>query len=129
MLTGFHHIRLNVTDLARSRRFYESLPGFVVDQDFPGRKVRFRIGEQAARLVLAPTLPGTPQGDRFSEHRVGLDHLALGVTSRAELEALAQALAHIGATRSGIKLDRAGDVAMIAFRDPDNIQWEFFEQP
>jgi glyoxylase I family protein len=128
VLTGFHHITLNVSDLERSRQFYQALPGFVIDQDFPGYKVRFRIGEKAARLVLVPPLPGTPDGDRFSENRIGLDHLALGVASRAGLEELARVLADIGADTDGIKLDRAGDAAMITFRDPDNIQWEFFEE-
>jgi catechol 2,3-dioxygenase-like lactoylglutathione lyase family enzyme len=35
VITGFHHLTLNVTDLDRSRRFYQALPGFVIDQDFP----------------------------------------------------------------------------------------------
>lgn len=129
MITGFHHITLRVSDLERSRRFYERLPGFVVDQDMPGYKVRFRIGTTAARLVLTPRLPGTPDGDRFSERRIGLDHLALGVPSRDDLEALLAVLREIGAETDGIHMDRAGEVAMITFRDPDNVQWEFFEEP
>lgn len=68
---GIHHITLNVTDLARSRAFYEGILGLEVDQDLPGIKLRLRIG--AARLVLCPPLPGTPPGDRFSERRIGLD--------------------------------------------------------
>jgi glyoxylase I family protein len=129
MVSGFHHVTLNVTDLARSKRFYEALPGFVVDQDFPGEKVRFRIGTEAARLVLRPPLPGTPDGDRFSEHRIGLDHLAVGVSGRDVLESMLAVLREIGADTEGIHHDRAGDIAMITFRDPDNVQWEFFEQP
>jgi catechol 2,3-dioxygenase-like lactoylglutathione lyase family enzyme len=128
MITGFHHVTLNVRDLARSRRFFQALPGFTLDQDFPGQKLRFRIGAQAARLVLVPPLPGTPDGDRFSEHRIGLDHLAVGVPGRPELEGLEQVLRELGARTDGIKLDRAGDAAMITFRDPDHVQWEFFEE-
>lgn len=128
MVTGWHHITLNVSDLQRSRRFYEALPGFVLDQDFPGRKLRFRVGEAAARLVLVSPLPGTPTGDRFSEHRIGLDHMAIGVSSREELEAILTVLRDIGAETDGIHLDRAGEASMITFRDPDNIQWEFFEE-
>ena len=40
MPAGFHQITLNVTDLARSRVFYEGLPGLRVDQGFPGEKLR-----------------------------------------------------------------------------------------
>jgi catechol 2,3-dioxygenase-like lactoylglutathione lyase family enzyme len=125
VLTGFHHITLNVTDLSRARAFYEGVPGLTVDQDFPGQKLRLRIGE-TGRLVLRPPLPGTPPGDRFTERRVGLDHLAIGVSSRAELEQLAEAL-----RRNGVAADLHHDPlgpAMVSFRDPDNIQWEFFEQ-
>lgn len=129
MVTGFHHIALRVSDLERSRRFYAALPGFVIDQDFPGEKLRFRIGATATRLVLVPPLPGTPDGDRFSERRIGLDHLAIGVPSRDELESILEVLRSIGAETDGIHMDRAGEVAMITFRDPDHIQWEFFEQP
>ncbi len=32
-----------MTDLARSRVFYEGLLGFRVDQDFPGEKLRLRL--------------------------------------------------------------------------------------
>jgi hypothetical protein len=38
-------------------------------------------------------------------------------------------LREIGAETGGIHFDRSGEAAMITFRDPDNIQWEFFEEP
>jgi catechol 2,3-dioxygenase-like lactoylglutathione lyase family enzyme len=123
--TGFHHITLNVTDLSRARAIYEGVLGLKVDQDFPGEKVRLRIGE-TDRLVLRPPLPGTPPGDQFSERRVGLDHLAIGVSSHAELERLLEVL-----RRNGVAADLHHDPlgpAIVTFRDPDNIQWEFFEQ-
>jgi len=37
-------------------------------------------------------------------------------------------LRRIGADTDGVKLDRAGELAMITFRDPDNFQWEFFQE-
>jgi catechol-2,3-dioxygenase len=92
VLTGFHHVTLNVTDLSRAHTFYEGVLGLKVDQDFPGEKLRLRIGE-TDRLVLRPPLPGTPSGDRFSEQRIGLDHLAIGVSSLQELERLARSCA------------------------------------
>jgi len=125
VLTGFHHVTLNVTDLPRARAFYEGVLGLEVDQDFPGEKLRLRIGE-TGRLVLRPPLPGTPSGERFSEHRIGLDHLAIGVSDRGELEQLAEVL-----RRNGVAADLHHDPlgpAVVTFRDPDNIQWELFEQ-
>jgi catechol 2,3-dioxygenase-like lactoylglutathione lyase family enzyme len=125
MLTGFHHVTKRVTDLSRARAFYEGVLGLRVDQDFPGEKLRLRIGE-TGRLVLRPPLPDTPSGDRFSEQRIGLDHLAIGVSSHQELERLAEVL-----RRKGVAADLHHDLtgpAIVTFRDPDNIQWELFEQ-
>jgi catechol 2,3-dioxygenase-like lactoylglutathione lyase family enzyme len=124
---GIHHLTLNVTDLEASRAFYTGVLGFVPDQDFPGEKLRYRIGPYT-RLVLVPPLPGTPEGDRFSELRVGLDHVSLGVKSRAELERLVDVLRAAGVATQGIQYDALGP-GVVCFRDPDNIAWEFFEQP
>ena len=58
--------------------------------------------------------------------RVGLDHIALGAT-RAEVEELTRTLQAAGVD-ADLHLDRAGHNAMVTFRDPDNFQWEFFEE-
>ena len=74
VLTGFHHVTLNVTDLSRARAFYEGVLGLEVDQDFPGEKLRLRIGEtgpggchlprprQHPVVVLRADLKGRRQG-------------------------------------------------------------------
>jgi glyoxylase I family protein len=121
-----HHITLNVSDLERARVFYAGVLGLTVDQDFPGEKLRFRLDGTATRLVLRPALPGTPADDRFTERRIGLDHIALGVPAGA-VARYAVLLTEAGVPNSGIKADALGP-AMITFRDPDNLQWEFFEE-
>lgn len=125
MLTGFHHLTLNVTDLPRTRAFYEGVLGFEVDQDFPGRKLRLRIGESRARLVLCPP-PGDIGADRFTEYRIGLDHVSFGA-SRADIDRLASALAAAGVP-ANLEHDPLGP-AVLCCRDPDNIALEFFEEP
>jgi glyoxylase I family protein len=125
VLSGFHHVTLNVTDLSRARAFYEGVLGFEVDQDFPGRKLRLRVGESRARLVLCPP-PGAVDADRFSEYRIGLDHVSFGA-SRADLGRLASALAAAGVP-ANLSHDPLGP-AVLCFRDPDNIALEFFEEP
>jgi glyoxylase I family protein len=144
VLTGFHHVTLNVTDLPRARAFYEGVLGFEVDQDFPGRKLRLRFGTSRARLVLCPPpdfrltaeqarsvlsgggpdIPAPVGADRFSEYRIGLDHVAFGA-SRADLDRLAGVLSAAGIT-ADLHHDPVGP-AVLSFRDPDNIQLEFFE--
>jgi glyoxylase I family protein len=120
---GFHHVTLRVTDLGRARAFYAGVLGFTVDQDFPGEKLRLRFGD-GARLVLHPLLPDTPAGDRFTEARVGLDHIAVAA-SRDEVTQLAAALRAAGVP-ADLHHDPIGPL-LVSFRDPDNIQWEFFE--
>lgn len=123
VLTGFHHVTLNVTDLPRARAFYEGILGFKVVQHFPGRKLSLLVGTSRSRLVLHPP-PGAVDADRFSEFRIGLDHVAFGA-SRADLDRLAAALTAAGIT-SDLHHDPLG-AAVLSFRDPDNVQLEFFE--
>ncbi len=66
-------------------------------------------------------------GQPFDEARTGLDHIALNVASREDLEAWTAWLDELGIEHSGV---RAGDepfaFATVVFRDPDNIQLELF---
>ena len=123
---GISHITLRVSDLERSRAFYERL-GFAVERLVD--RCRFRVGETA--MVLRPLLPGTPEGDRFSEYRVGVDHVAFGVTSREELEHALALLESAGIATRGIQRfedpdDPTNSRDLVCFRDPDNIQLEFY---
>jgi catechol 2,3-dioxygenase-like lactoylglutathione lyase family enzyme len=95
--------------------------GLAADQDFPGEKLRFRLGPYT-RLVLHPPLPGTPSEDRFSERRIGLDHLSLGVRTRAELERMVTVLRGSGVRTQGVR-----EPGVVNFHDPDGIAWEIYE--
>lgn len=78
------------------------------------------------RLTSRRRCPVPLPGYRFSERRIGLDHLAIGVSNRAELEQLAEIL-----RRNGVAVDLHHDPlgpAVVTFRYRDNIQWEFPEQ-
>ncbi len=64
--------------------------------------------------------------DAFDERRVGLDHLEFLVANRSDLDAWAAQLDELAITHSGVKEPPYTSNAMITFRDPDNIQLEFF---
>jgi catechol 2,3-dioxygenase-like lactoylglutathione lyase family enzyme len=64
------------------------------------------------------------EAGEFSELRVGLDHLALAVESRDEMENWAAHLDACGVPHSAINDRPYGSV--LVFRDPDNIQLELF---
>jgi glyoxylase I family protein len=70
-----HHIRLTVTDPARSRDFYTELLGFQVAMEFPDG-VLVSNGTLLLGLRTGPDTARVSVGDRFDPNRVGLDHLA-----------------------------------------------------
>jgi len=77
-------------------------------------------------VILAPPLEGTAGDDRFSERRIGVDHLAFAVSERATLEELVERLAGAGVDTAGIETDPVLGKEYVCFRDPDNVQWEFY---
>jgi catechol-2,3-dioxygenase len=67
-----------------------------------------------------------PDG-RFSEFRVGLDHVGFGCADRAELEHWVKRLDELGVEHSGIVDESYG--SGLSFRDPDGVALEFFALP
>jgi catechol 2,3-dioxygenase-like lactoylglutathione lyase family enzyme len=128
-----HHLRLTVTDVNRSREFYTSLLGFDVAVESPPpddpsaeamSKVLFGGVVMVRGNLLLGLRPVAPQGDRFDEDRVGLDHLSFNVGSRAELDEAVELFDQRGVPHGEIRpLDSFG-IYVLPFRDPDNIQME-----
>ena len=133
-----HHLRLTVTDVNRSREFYTGILGFQVavaeppPADDPAHGLVAEALQGGVVLINAGTLiglrPAAPQhvaaGDRFDEFRVGIDHLSFSVDSRADLERAARLLDEWGVPHGEIKDLGPFGLAVLAFRDPDNIQLE-----
>ena len=117
-----HHLTLRVNDVETSARFYERALGVTVDvlED----RSRFQVGDTI--VVLRPPLSGTPAGDAFTERRIGLDHVAFHGRSESELGDLLRRLRDLGVDVGTIERDAATGGTGLAFRDPDNIQLEFY---
>ncbi|TDH46923.1 VOC family protein [Mycobacterium eburneum] len=123
------HVRLTVTDIERSRRFYESVFGWPVLVEMPAnadQATRARLGFLFGGVIydLGGALIGLRPvaDDRFDENRVGLDHLALRVADKGELDAAAAHLDDLGIAHEPIK--DIGPSYILEFRDPDNIALE-----
>jgi glyoxylase I family protein len=123
------HIRLTVTDIGRSRKFYESVFGWPVALEVPAdadeatrERMSFLFGGVLYNLgdLLVGLRPVAD--DRFDEDRVGLDHLCLRVSSRAKLDSAAAHLDDLGVDHEPIK--EIGHGFILEFRDPDNIALE-----
>jgi glyoxylase I family protein len=121
------HVALTVSDLGRSRTWYQRLFGSepVLDEDTgPFHHVVWLIG---GTLVGIHQFPDLKDSDPFDERQVGLDHLAFGCANRAEMEGWEQRLNELGISHGGIVDARYG--SGLSFRDPDNIALEFFAPP
>jgi SAM-dependent methyltransferase/catechol 2,3-dioxygenase-like lactoylglutathione lyase family enzyme len=117
---------LTVSSAVRSAAWYCDLFGFTEAGRYqpPGGRVRqVTVAGRGLELCL---VEHDADAGRFDESRSGLDHLEFLVPSRDELGAWAARLDALGVDHSGIKEPDYTRNAMITFRDPDNIQLEFF---
>jgi catechol 2,3-dioxygenase-like lactoylglutathione lyase family enzyme len=122
------HVALTVRDLSVSVPWYGALfaadPVLDEDTDPDFHHTVYLLG--TTLLGLHQHAQPAPD-ERFSEFRVGLDHLAFGCADRAELEQWARRLDDLGIEHGGIK--DAGYGSGVSFRDPDGIALEFFAPP
>jgi glyoxylase I family protein len=87
-ITGGHHVALTVSDADRSAEWYCSLLNMEVALTGDSEDVKFRVlADPRSGWVVGVRQYSAREADRFDEFRTGLDHLAFGVTTRAELEA------------------------------------------
>jgi catechol 2,3-dioxygenase-like lactoylglutathione lyase family enzyme len=93
MKVDVHHIALNVTDIERSRRFYEAVFGWKASRVSEEAGQRFVFLSEADRLVL--TLWEQSEG-AFPEDRPGLHHLAFRAESPEELKRYEARLENLG---------------------------------
>lgn len=124
-IAGLSHLTLTVSDVQASTKWWSDLIG--TQKLFEGVEdgIEYSVNMHPSGLIMGFRAHEKGEaGDRFEETRVGLDHFAFHVVSRAEMEEWARKLDELGIDHSGIKDVDYG--AVITFRDPDNIQAEFF---
>lgn len=124
-MSGVNHITLTVTDLDRSRRWYESVLGLrILNHEEVGEFRMVVLGDPRSGMVLALTQhPGEAEG-AFDERRPGLDHLSFAVGGKGQLGEWRAHLERLGVDHSPMAEDPFGLV--LVFRDPDGIQLELF---
>jgi catechol 2,3-dioxygenase-like lactoylglutathione lyase family enzyme len=119
-----HHVTLTVSDAKRAAGFYTGLLGFQHAMDL-GPRILLSNGSMILALAPPPDPAQALPSDRFSENRVGLDHISFHVDSRAVLDKAVHLFDAHGVSHGEIK-DLGADLGLyvLAFRDPDNIQLE-----
>ena len=128
--SGLDHVVLTVSNIEQSRRFYADVLGFdvhVLRDDFPSAvfagAAYFAVGSVEIFLI---THPQTASGDRFVEQRIGLDHLSFKAPDEAALHALVTTLREAGIATNGVEIFAPAGRPYVSFRDPDNIQLEYW---
>lgn len=128
-VAGYHHLGLTVCDVDRSEDWYGRVLGF--------RRAFVEPHNEGAGYAVVMNIPGTAifmgldkheghAGERFAEHRTGLDHLSFGVASRDDLNRWVEHLDALGVAHSAInEITEPFPAATLCFRDPDNIALEF----
>ena len=133
-----HHIRLTVTDVARSQAFYTEVFGFQValpgppDDDPDGLVADTLQGgvvlTNAGVMIGLRPVDATNADDRFDPFRVGLDHLSFGVGSRQDLDEAVRVFDERGVEHGPIREVPAMGLAFLAAFDPDGIAVELTAQ-
>lgn len=121
------HVAVTVSDLTRSAAWYDRLFGqdAVLDEDADG--FHHRVYVLGTTLFGLHTHPSAPDATAFDPTRPGLDHVAFGVPSRADLQVWADKLDELGVTHGGIVDQHYG--SGVSFKDPDGLALEFFAPP
>lgn len=133
-----NHIRMSVTDVERSKKFYTEVLGFEVGIDGPpppdnehheaisdSLQGGVVLMHQGMFFGLRPvSAEQAKAGDRFDPLRVGLDHLSFTVPTRADLDQAAEWLDERGVPHGPIRDLAAVGLSFLAFFDPDGIALE-----
>ena len=120
-MTGVSHVSLTVSDMERARWFWTTVMGFDVGIEATGATVC--VHRPSGTVVGFRDHAGTVTGS-FDETRVGMDHVALGVASVADLEEWAAWLDQHDVEHSEVVESDLGH--HLNLRAPDRIAVELF---
>jgi catechol-2,3-dioxygenase len=127
-IMGFSHVELTVSNCERSLVWWHEVLGFNLVNRHRGETFEVNaMVHPSGAVVDVMTHDATAASDVFDERRIGLDHLAFRVADRDELQQWVTHLDAKGVAHSGI-ID-IGYGPTLVFRDPDNIQLEFYVHP
>jgi catechol 2,3-dioxygenase-like lactoylglutathione lyase family enzyme len=126
---ALNHVAVTVRDMEISGPWYRALfeadPILDEHTDAGFRHLVWLLDGGTVFGIHQHELPAPDE--RFSEFRVGLDHVGFGCANRAELEIWMARLGELGVQHGGIVTAPYG--LGLSFRDPDGIALEFFAPP
>ena len=134
-----HHVDFSVTDLTRSRPFYQAVLGFMgyaAGEDYGARGTDYDLRTPASFCSIGIRVSkGANAARTHDRYAPGLHHIAWNADSRADVDALYALLQRIDATI----LDSPADYSHIPqygegyyavfFADPDGLKLEYVFKP
>jgi catechol 2,3-dioxygenase-like lactoylglutathione lyase family enzyme len=121
-LAGIHHLKLPVTDLARSLEWYRSRLGYQVKVEFVEQGTLMGVG-------LAHPAGGPDLGLRLDPERAraaaGFDYFAIGVPDKPAIDRLARRLDELGQAHAGVHRASLGWI-LPEVPDPDGHALRFY---
>jgi glyoxylase I family protein len=132
-MAGFHHFSATVTNVETSLSWYqrvlglERLPGEFPHYGNEGGGYEVILTDFNAGIIIGLEHHTANDGQPFDETRTGLDHIAISVPSRSDLNSWEEWLDSLAVSHSGVTdVDGPLKFSTLVFRDPDNIQLELF---
>ena len=127
-LGRIHHVGLTVSDLEASEAWYRRVLGLVrlgMEDHHLGSGYTVLLHLPDGELHIGLDHHPAHEGERFEEHRTGLDHVSIYVSKRADLDLWAAHLDRLNVARGQVtEVTEPLPYATLVFRDPDNIQLE-----
>lgn len=117
-LQGFHHVKLPVRDVDRSRAWYVRVLGFVVEIEFVEEGVLMGVALRDPGDTVGVALRHDPMR---AEALSGFDPIALGVPTREDIDRWAAHLDDLGESHGGVVTGHQG-WALTGLHDPDGME-------
>ena len=115
--TGVHHVKLPVSDLARSREWYERVLGFIVEREF--------LDDDGVVRGIGGRVPGAGvpvalrQNAKAAAGNAGFDPVSFAIADRAAAEEWTAHFDALGVGHSGIRSATRGWVVNVY--DPEGL--------
>ena len=113
------HIVVSVKNLKKSTKFYSAFLGKATESKWD---ISWKIGD--TKLFITSPYKKFPLA--FDKHNIGLNHIAFGVKTIAELKNFEQKLNKAKIKNSGTQIDKYSTKEFIWFDDLDGIRLEFY---
>lgn len=124
-ISGIHHVKLPVSDVRRSRAWYERVLGFELVIEFveDGELKGVALSHEGCAVHVALRLD--PMRARALS---GFDAVALLVPTRGSVGDWAVALDRIGEPHGGLVTGHKGGSVLVGLRDPDDIEIRLYAE-